>query len=51
MFAEIEVYTSGDTDEDIIEKTIGFIRTAYDAVLRIPVAVLLRRGDAADENE
>ena len=51
VLAEIEVYTTGDSDENIIEKAIGFIRTAYNAVLRIPVAILLSRSDSAGEDK
>ena len=45
------VYTSGDADEDVVGEPVGFVGAAYDAVLRIPVAVLLRRDGAADEGE
>ena len=51
VLAEIEVYTSGDADEDVVGEPVGFVGAAYDAVLRIPVAVLLRRSAAADEGE
>lgn len=51
VLAEIEVYTSGDADENVVGEPVGFVGAAYDAVLRIPVAVLLRRSAAADEGE
>ena len=51
VLTEIEIHPSGHSDENIIEKAIGLIRAPYDAVLRIPVAVLLGRSDSARENE
>lgn len=42
VFAEIDIYTAGDADEDVVEKAVRFIGAAYDAVLRIArLAVLL----------
>ena len=51
VLTEIKVHTSGHSDENIIEKAIGFIRPPYDAVLRIPVPVFLGRSKSARENE
>ena len=51
VLAEIEVYTSGDADEDVVEKAVRFIGTAHDAVLRIAIAVLLCRGGKADDDK
>lgn len=51
VFAEIDIYTAGDADEDVVEKAVRFIGAAYDAVLRIAVAVLLCRGGKADDDK
>ena len=51
VLTEIKVHTSGHSDENIIEKAIGFIRPPYDAVLRIPVPVFLGRSKSARENK
>lgn len=42
VLSEIEVYTAGDTDEDIVEEPVGFIGAAHDAALRIAVFFFLR---------
>ena len=52
VFAEIDIYTAGDADEDVVEKAVRFIGAAYDAVLRIArLAVLLCRGGKADDDK
>ena len=51
VFAEIDIYTAGDADEDVVEKAVRFIGAAYDAVLRIAIAVLLCRGGKADDDK
>lgn len=51
VLSEIEVYTAGDTDEDIVEEPVGFIGTTHDAALRIAVFFFLRLHSEAGKQE
>ena len=51
VFAEIEVYTACDTDEDVVEQAVGFIGAAHDVVLGVAVAVFLGRGGSAEHGK
>ena len=42
VFAEIDIYTAGDADEDVVEKAVRFIGAAHDARLPFSCSVAVR---------